>query len=211
MQAMKRMTHTPPEAEVESYLRRFRRALISIPADIREDFVAELRSHMSDRLAAGASHPAESFGSPEEYAAELIREGALREAIDHARSLKAGILILRGAGGTALTAFTVFLLAIVELTGIILAVVGFAKPLAPNHIGVFLGRNRAFGGLGFLLDTSGLHEVLGYLAFPAFVLAGVLLVWPTHSLILRLARRQLLRLTEGRKNHNGSQGQRGVR
>jgi uncharacterized membrane protein len=63
--------------EVEDFLSRFRRGLAALPADIREDLVSEVRSHIQDRLTQGKLDLASAFGSPEAYASRFLTEDAL--------------------------------------------------------------------------------------------------------------------------------------
>jgi uncharacterized membrane protein len=185
---------TPSHNEVEDFLRRFRRGLAALPADIRDDFVAEVRAHIEERTAQGAFDLKSSFGSPEEYASRIIGEGTLNTAVDRGNPLFILTVLLGTARTTALTAFVVLPLAVLEIMACALTLIGLLKPVSSSHVGLFLFPNGSFAALGWVSDPRPMHEVLGYAAMPLFIFCGLLLLWVAHALMLRVARGELLRM-----------------
>lgn len=188
----------PSQIEVDDFLRRFRRGLTTLPADIREDLVGEVRSHIEERLAQGKLDLAGAFGSPEEYASRFVTEGALRTAVARGTPLQLIAVLLGKVRGTAVVVFVVLPLAVVEIIALALAAIGFLKPFSSSHIGLFLKANGSLGLLGWGSDTSSMHEVLGYTAMPIFIFSGLLLFWICNRLLLGVARRELARTREVR-------------
>lgn len=180
--------------ESEDFLRRFRRGLADLPADIREDLVTELRSHIEERLAQGKLDPSAAFGSPEAYASRFLTEEALRSAVSGTRPWQLVSVLLGKLRSTATVVFAVVPLAVIELLALAVAAVGVAKPFSPSHIGLFFYPNGSFGVLGGVSDAGAMHEVLGWTAMPIFIFGGILLFWVCHRLMLRIARGELSRV-----------------
>jgi uncharacterized membrane protein len=184
--------------EVEDFLRRFRRGLASLPADIREDLVSEVRSHIEERLSQGKLDLETAFGSPEEYASRFVNENVLRTAVARARPWQLVGVLLGRARATALVIFVVIPLAVIVIMALVLAAAGICKPFDPGHIGLFLQADGSFGGLGWISNPGSMHEVLGYAAMPVFIFVGLLLFWGSHRLLLRVARSELVRIQTAR-------------
>ncbi len=178
------------QTDVEDFLRRFRRGLAALPADIREDLVNEVQSHFEERQAQEKLDLA-SFGSPEEYASSFVNTEALRTAVTRDNPLQLIAVLLGRARATALVVFVVLPLAVLQVIGLALAVTGFCKPFSSGHIGLFLEGDGRFGALGWVKDLGSMHEVLGYAAMPLFIFSGLLLFWASYRLLLRVARREL--------------------
>ena len=88
--------------EVEDFLSRFRRGLAALPADIREDLVSEVRSHIQDRLTQGKLDLASAFGSPEAYASRFLTEDAFQTAVTRDRPWQLVSVLLSKARSSAL-------------------------------------------------------------------------------------------------------------
>jgi hypothetical protein len=184
--------NNPSSKEVDDFLRRFRRGLASLPADIREDLVSEMRSHIEERSSQGKLDLA-SFGPPEEYASRFVNESVLRTAVARARPWQLVSVLVGRARATALVVFVVIPLAVIEIMALVLAAAGICKPFDPGHIGLFLRADGSFGGLGWFSNPGSMHEVLGYAAMPVFIFVGLLLFWGSHRLLLSVARSELVR------------------
>jgi uncharacterized membrane protein len=189
----------PSHNEIEGFLRRLRRGLAALPADIRDDLVAEVRTHIEEREALGVFDLASSFGSPEAYASRLIHEGTLNTALDRGNPLSVLTVLLGTARVTALTIFAVLPLAALEIMACALTLLGLLKPLSGSHVGLFLFPNGSFGGFGYTSDPGSMHEVLGYAAMPLFIFCGLLLLWVSHTLMIRVARGELMRMRSTRQ------------
>lgn len=182
-----------PANEAQDYLRRFRGALGSLPADIREDLVAELRSHIEERQTQAPFSPTQVFGSPEVYASQFIVEQRLSTAVNSGRPLELIASLFVTTRLTATLLFLVFPLIVVEIFGLGLTVLGALKPFS-THIGLFLYPDGAFGGLGWINQPGSAHEVLGYGVMPVFIISGLLTFWLGYRLLVTLGRRELARM-----------------
>jgi uncharacterized membrane protein len=190
----------PSHVEIENFLRAFRQGLVAVPADIRDDLVKEMRSHLEERLERGQLRLANEFGSPEEYASQFVHEQLLGTAIVRARPWEL-LLALLGAIRTASVAICFVLpLAVVELIGLALVLIGLSKPLASTHIGFFKLADGSFGGLGWISNTTSMHELLGFTAIPLFIFLGLLLFWAGNRIMLTVARGELARIRNQRRN-----------
>ena len=186
--------NNPSHADVEDFLRRFRRGLVTLPADIREDLVEEVRSHLEERLGQGELDLASEFGAPEEYAAHFMTEQALSTAVTHGTSVQLISALMGKVRTSALVIFVVLPLTMFQLIALALVGIGVFKPFIGGSVGLFLHPDGAFGGLGWISDLGAMHEVLGYAAIPVFIFGGLLLFWVANRLLLRIARRELAQL-----------------
>jgi len=184
-------------AEVENFLRCFRRGLAALPPDIREDLVGELRSHFEERLAEGKLDLPGAFGSAEDYASRFVDAQALRAAATRDNPLKLIAALLGRVRATAFVVFIVLPLAVLEIIGLALVAIGFCKPFSSGHIGLFLEADGRFGALGWVSDPGSMREMLSYAVMPIFIFSGLLLFWLCNRLLLRVARRELALIASG--------------
>lgn len=196
---------TQSQAEVEDFLRRFRRGLAALPDDIREDLVDEVRSHIKERFEQGQFDLAGDFGLPEEYASCFVNEQILGTAVTRGRPWELVIALLAVIPAIATAVFVILPLAVVELAALALVLVGVAKPLASDHIGLFRMADGSFGGLGWIGNTTSMHEVLGLAAMPLFLFAGLLLFWIGNRLLLKVAHWELVAIRSRQTNSNSQE------
>lgn len=182
--------------EIDDFLRRVRQGLAALPSDIREDLVAELRSHLDERAEQGKLNVAGEFGSPEAYAARLMAEHSLAHAVSKGTPVSLIVTLMSTVRATALTLFVILPLATIEIIALGLVVMGIAKPFDGDHIGVFRGAD-GHGALGWISDVGSMHEVTGYAGIPAFIFGGLVLFWIGNRLLLRIARHELSRMRAG--------------
>jgi len=180
--------------EVDSFLRGFRRGLATLPADIREDLVEEVRSHLEERLAQGKLDLAREFGSADDYAQRFLTELQLSAALSRGTPLRLFTVLVGRATATATVVFVLLPLLLVEISAGMLVSIGLLKPFAADHVGLFLSADGGLAGLGWLSRVDGLHEVLGYAAMPLFIFGGLLLFWLANRQLVRIARRELAEL-----------------
>lgn len=183
--------------EVENFLRCFRRGLASLPSDIRDDLVGELRSHFEERLAEGKLDLPGAFGSAEDYASRFVDAQALRAAATRDNPLKLIAALLGRVRETAFVVFVVLPLAVLEIIGLAMVAIGFCKPFSSGHIGLFLESDGRFGALGWVSDPGSMREILGYAVMPVFIFSGLLLFWLCNRLLLKVARRELAVIASG--------------
>jgi len=164
-------------AAVEQYLARLHKAFHHVPSPEREDIVAEMRSHVLERIEAEPQATEQvvndilrAVGNPRELAAQHRTEAMLRRA---ATSRSPWVLL----GSTlrwATTGIVGVVALFVSLTGYGCAAVCYLsvllKPLLPTRIGLFLHEHTFT--LGFWDGRSSRSEVYGLSVRPpaSFVL-----------------------------------------
>lgn len=190
------MTKIAPN-EIDHFLSRVRRGLSGLPADIRADVVAELRSHLEDKNEQGQLDLAREFGTPEAYANRFISEQRLSDAINRGTTIPLVTALLGAAQATVFVLFVILPLVTVELISLMSVAIGLAKPFDPGQIGLFMQSNGDFGSLGWIQNVNSMHEVLGYSAIPIFILGGLMVFWVVNRLLLTLARGALAKLRTG--------------
>lgn len=181
------------DRKLESYLLQLRWSLGVLPAEDRDEIVAEIRSHFLERFehddpeAAFASLEKE-FGPPEEYAQQFLENYRITSALasgsavamvrQGARLLSHGLKGFLGGFGL----FTLYLLSV----GLVL--VGALKPVFPENVGLWAHQNGLFT-LGYMqrIPESG-SELLGYWIVPASIFVGLLLYVGTNGLMRRYLR-----------------------
>ena len=189
-----------PHVEIESFLRAFRQGLGAVPADIRDDLVKEMRSHLEERFERGQLELANDFGSPEDYASQFVHEQLLGTAIVRGRPWELLPALLGAIRTASVAIFLVLPLAVAELIGLALVLIGLSKPLASTHIGLFRSADGSFEGLGWISSTNSMHEVLGLTAIPLFIFLGLLLFWIGNRIMIAVARGELARIRNHRHN-----------
>jgi hypothetical protein len=177
------MSALSPSAE--QFLRDLGRCLSALPEAERRDVVAEIRSHLLDRMDAGGD-PVLQFGNPEEYAAAFLQERALAGALAGGSSWALGRALLTGVGKVTWW-YVVAVLAMLHVYGACLVALAAFKPVFPANIGWFVG-DRAAGGAVFGPDFVGAREVLGWWAVPFFLVPGVLMLWGANYTLRALGR-----------------------
>jgi len=182
-----------PQDQIEAFLKRVRRGLASLPPDIREDMIAELRSHLQERAEQGNLNIAGEFGSPDAYADRLRSEHNLTGALSQGTPVSLVVALMSTARTAVLTLFVILPLATLEIIALGLVVMGVAKPFSGNHIGIFQGPG-GHGALGWVDDVGSMHEVTGYAGIPAFIFGGLVLFWIGYRLLARVAQRELQRI-----------------
>ncbi|MGC9972408.1 MAG: hypothetical protein ABSE56_17640 [Bryobacteraceae bacterium] len=175
---------------MEYYLGRLRRSMEGFPAAEREEIVAEIRSHITERsLVDGVVDPRrvretlEALGRPEEIASQYRTDALLTRA---AGSHSPWVLLratlrwaMLGAKG-----FGIFMIAV---TGYTMAAAFFVcailKPFFPDNIGLWVGPSTGFS-MGFRTAHDGpASELLGHwLPLVAMVLGLLAIMGTTHAL-----------------------------
>lgn len=179
---------------VADYLKRLERALRSLPAEDRAAIVAEIKSHIEDRIAATGLLPHDalaSLGDPVELAAAYLDQMRLEQAVARSAHGELLVTILERAGrslAAAALGFSALFFFCVTLGFALLAV---AKPIVPQQTGLWIGPD--FLALAVLDKTpQGGHELLGYWIIPLGLVLGTLSFLAARALI-RLGGRVLLR------------------
>src|SRR5688500_18231456 len=79
------MTSTTTDLQVKTYTAAVAARLADLPADERDDLMADLEQHLHEVLAEGEGTLTERLGTPETYAAELRASAGLPERSGDAR------------------------------------------------------------------------------------------------------------------------------
>lgn len=183
------MSELPREAE--RFLRDLERHLSPLPEAERRDAVAEIRSHLEDRAAEGATDLLAPFGRAEDYAAAFLQERALAGALAGGSSWAIGRALLAGARRLAWW-YAVAALWVVQVFGASMLALSIVKLFLPKAVGVFVGPHRFT--IGALVGDVSAVEVLGWWAAPVFFIGGVLAMWSAHWFLRTLASWRLSRI-----------------
>lgn len=181
------------DPELSAYLRKLRWALAAVPDADRDSIVAETRSHILDRVEAGArlADALAALGPAEHYARDFRDSHALTTAISSRKlpQLLSALLlnaarsaVVAGAGAAILAAWSI------AAVGVHLTLLKLGDPA---HVGLWRGEHFFF--IGIIDDPSTGTELLG-LWLPAIALLVVVLAWAlTHFLGVWALRRIKLR------------------
>jgi uncharacterized membrane protein len=179
--------------EAQEYLRRLRHALAALPQAEREEVLAEIESHLVERQGGGGASAAllEGFDAPEEYAAQFVSQRAVADALARGGGFALGASLLVGRVSSLLSYLAVIPLWGLQVIGYVLLVLAALKPLFPASVGLFVGEGTF--ALGWYAGPPDAHEILGWWAMPAFLLASALMLWTSNRALRALARRRLRR------------------
>jgi Protein of unknown function (DUF1700) len=176
------------QQKIDAYLHRMRSRLRGLSEQATSDILAELRSHITEKAAAGGEMTADSvdgalaaLGSPEELASEYVTD----ELLARAEVSRSPIHILESLfrwGSLSVAGFFVLLGSIAGyFLGAAFILVAALKPFHPETAGLWLSQD-ATGDLvyslhmGFGSGQDGGREVLGWWIVPVGLLVGCGLV-----------------------------------
>ena len=133
------MTTQADNPKLAEYARKLRWALSALPEADRDGIVAEMRSHVLDRVDAGATvdEALAALGTPDEYAREFRESYTVASALSSRRTpqLLSALLhnVLRSAA-VAVSAFVIFIAWAVAAMAVYLAAL---KITDPAHVGLW--------------------------------------------------------------------------
>ena len=179
--------------EAERFLGRLEQALGPLPPGERQEIVEEIRSHLSERAAQGATELLTGFDDPEAYAATFVQERALAGALAGGGSWAVGRALLSGARRIGWW-YVVLVLGVLHLYGAVFLLLAVLKPIFPASVGLFVGGSHVAFGAIFGEALSGRAELLGWWAIPLFVALGVPLLWGANWTLRALGHWRLGRL-----------------
>jgi hypothetical protein len=181
------MSRDAGQAHLDVYLEQVRRHLRGLSETETRETLAELRSHVLDRVDGDLS-PAkveaaiEALGSPREVARLNVAERAVSQ-IDADRSLLAVPRAIARLATLSLYGFFAFL---VSFTGYgiggALLLTAVVKPFAPSHVGLWRMPSASDDysySLGVVSQAPQAHELLGWWIIPVGLVGGTLAVWAT--------------------------------
>jgi hypothetical protein len=176
------MSATPsgPGDPVSAYIRRVSTGLKGMDESQRQEILAEIRSHLEERVqqfaSEGSPRPAEAaveaMGDADNLANQFL--GAVQQK--RASRSFAPWVLLRAAGRVALTGIKGFLAFLVGVVGYASAL-GFTlaavmKPIMPSKVGFWVGPNVFIWGMPY--PGSGAHELAGQYFIPLSVVFAFL-------------------------------------
>ncbi len=180
---------TPTTTAADVFLRKVRQGLASLPTAEQEDLVAELRSHVLERQSQGSADPLAGFGPPEQLAADVVAEYALRGGLAQGTSWALSKALFVAARDSAMRLLWLLPLLTLQLVALCLLLAAALKPFVPDLVGVWMGEGKFFAGI--VSSHANMREVLGWWAIPAFASAGILLFWLSTKGMIALAQHRL--------------------
>ena len=185
------MKHTDRlQTRIDSYLMQLRRSLGELPAEEVADILQEIRGHILERAESAGELTDErlaeilrALGRPEDIAPLYQAEALMARA----RTSFSPTLLLRGALRWAMLSVKGFVMFVVALVGYGLALGllagGFAKMIAPNQIGAWVGPGSFSIGT---TSSHSAHDMLGWWLVPVGLIVGTLALVAT-TWVLRWA------------------------
>lgn len=179
----------------ENYVDRIEAKLEPLRPTARQEIVQELKTHLLDSIQHDGAeqesvrvlNATEKLGRPEAYLEPMLTDRMIEEGSTTYNPR----WILKGLGRTLTRGVkkTVqgLLFGIGYLLALIIFALGLLKPFFPEHVGLFYepGEETQRITFGFLEQTEGMTEVLGYWIIPLSLAVGVLIyVGLTKMLVL---------------------------
>jgi len=171
----------------KDYLRRVELNSKILSEDDKKDILMEINSHIYEgmQITDGDNESdklltiIEKLGAPEVFLKPILAEKKINEAVRSFKPLdifQAIILNLRNG-----IVYSVFALLYLFLT--VFGILIISKILFPSNTGLFYHSNE-FHSFGFVMNSTGMDEVLGYWFYP-IVIAAAVLFYVIITLLLR--------------------------
>lgn len=173
------------------YMTRVEKSLKSLSAADKNEMLMEINSHIYEGTVNCSEanevnvllDVLEKLGSPEEFLTPLVARKKLDQAVrtfNPVDMVKAIVLNLKNG-----VRYTMFGLLYLFLSVFIFLSV--SKILYPGNTGLFYDES-GFAGFGFILNTSGFSEVLGYWIIPLSILTAAFL-YLCITLMIKISRK----------------------
>ena len=191
---MKRITFSvkPAQHIYDDYMNRVEKCTSLLAPEDRTEMIMEINSHIHEAISrSGSDNEADALvdvitrlGVPEEFLKPLVANKKLTQAVRtfNPKDLFHAIL-LNLKNGVIYPVFGLLYLFLFSFVVIIIM-----KIISPEHTGLFY-IGDSFRGVGYLNDTAGLTEILGYWIIPVAGLTATALYFAV-TLLLRFIRRQ---------------------
>ena len=169
----------------EQYVERIEAKLEPLRPAVRREIEQELKIHLHDSIrhddadeeSVRVLNATEQLGRPEEYLAPIVTDRMIEEGANtyNPRWIVKGLgrTLMQGAKKTAQGV----LFGVGYLLALVVFSLGLLKPFFPEHVGLFYDPGEETNRLafGFLGQTDGMTEVLGYWIIPLCLALGILL------------------------------------
>ena len=177
------------DAKLADFLRRLRWSLSPLPQLDIDDIVAETRSHVEDRIEAGASldDALAGIGDPALYAGRFVREHSAAKAMSTRGANALVSALLANAAGNVLAIATLAVIFVMWAFVLLVCLVAVTKIFHPDTVGLWSGGDMFF--LGIIDDPSTARELLGVWIFPLAFALLVFAILVTRRLALWALRR----------------------
>jgi len=180
----------------EQYVERIEAKLEPLRPAVRREIEQELKIHLHDSIrhddadeeSVRVLNATEKLGRPEEYLEPIVMDRMIEEGSNTYNPL----WIAKGLGRTFTRGVKKTVLGLLFGVGYLLALVVFAlgllKPFFPEHVGLFYepGGETQRITFGFLEQTAGMTEVLGYWVIPLSLAVGVLIYMGLTKMLVLL-------------------------
>jgi len=173
---------TAEDPKLSEFARKLRWALSALPEADRDSIVTEMRSHVLDRVDAGASleEALAALGAPEDYARAFRESYAVATALSSRRLPQLMSALLHNAARSIAVAASGVVIFIAWAAAAIVVYLTILKISDPAHVGLWRGEHFFF--IGIIDDPSTGQELLGPW-LPAIALLFILIAWGvTHVL-----------------------------
>ena len=175
------------DPKVEAWLNSLRRHLRGLKPEDIDEIVAELSSHIGDRVADGPETTLARLGSSEELAAQYLTDDLLARAQVTRSPLRLLKSLIRW-GSLSVAGFFVLIGAISGyLLGAAFIVTALAKPFHPEKTGLWLNDKGFSIRMGVTNSTFNGTEVLGWWIIPLGIIAGAAIFMFTTRITLWFA------------------------
>lgn len=174
--------------ELDNYERQLRWALAALPESDRSSIVAEMRSHILDRLDDGADLDTAlaALGPPNDYARAFCESYEVTRALSSRKTPWMLQTLLRGWASSSSSFGALIIIAIAWTIALQVTFVALLKLSDPVHVGLW--RSEHFLFIGIVDDPSSGTELLGAwiapLAFTCLIAAWSI----THRLAMHALR-----------------------
>jgi len=174
-----------------NYIQRIQKQITILSSYDKQDLLLEINSHIYEGLQRNSGKNevenlldiTEKLGDPEEFLKPLVASKKLDEAVHTFRPITVfQALAINLKNGIV---FSVFALLYLLLAIFVFLIPG--KIFFPSNTGLFFEGNK-FAGFGFILNTAGFTETLGYWLIPILIAAAVIF-YIIITLLLRLTKK----------------------
>jgi hypothetical protein len=183
-------------APVQKYLKQLDRGLRPLPLDDRASIIAEIKSHIADRLAepnAYIQDILENLGEADELARSYVEQYRLQDALARSADFSLLLAVMKFAGRSLVAFVTGFSALTAYLFALSFLWVAASKLVYPHNVG-FWWDDTTFS-LGAFDKTPGAHELMGYWIIP-FSIVSAILCYLAGRTLMRFGGRVLLRKTQ---------------